>query len=221
MSLSPRLVIGFILFVISGAIFGQLFITLKSPPPKKLSVNPHKPISTSVSPTLLNFTHPNGSYSFDFPSNWNLLYLNPEETILMVAPQDKIALIKQKPAGFGLGSDLVVTISQSNTKPKITSDKLWDITSKEAVSIDNQTGTKTLIQVVKDNAPIIDIVIPHQNTYLNLQLLDNSYESTFNQILTSFRLLPFNEADIPASPSPEASVSASPAPDHTPPSLLP
>ena len=216
----PRLVIGFILFIISGVIFGQLFLDIKFL--KQLTVNSHKPRSSITSAELLNFTHPSGSYSFNFPGNWNLLYLTPDENTLMVAPQEKIDAVSKQAAGFGTSPELVITIAQTTTKPTIRSDNFWGITSKESITIDSTSGTKNIIEIKKDNSgftkgsKLINIVIPHQQTYLDIQLLDATYEDTFNKIIESFKLMEFVESTpsptphIQPSQSPEASAAASP-----------
>lgn len=219
--LYPRLIIGFLLFVISGAIFGELLITLHAPNKNLQSGFPSPSVATTATGEL-EFVHPNGSYSFVFPNNWNVLFLAPDQNVVMVAPQDKIEAVQKMEEGFGTTSDLVMTITQSNTKPKLASDKLWDVTSKESITIDSKNSSKNTIQVLKNmsgfkkDSKLIDIVVPHQNIYLDIQLLDATHEDTFNNILESFKLMTFTEStpsptpSIQPSQSPQASAAGSP-----------
>lgn len=147
----------------------------------------------TTDPTVDWKTYSNKLFTFKYPSSWDthMIGENANSTI-MVAPKEKVDTVKQISGGFGGGTFLTLTISTKIEPPKWTSDEYWIVTSQEII-IDGLVGTKYDIDVIQDLPGLakgdktISIVIKKDTTYIQIDLLDKSYKTEFNQILSTFK----------------------------------
>lgn len=140
------------------------------------------------------FTSPDGGFSFEIPQDWDTHFL---KTTLIVAPQKEIDYLKSLQGGIEGGKHFVVSINQyypGNSLLKESSDENRDVT-KKTISVDGQQADE-YDSLVKQDYPgfntgdqITTINVKNGAKYLSIDLLDSQYKTTFDHIISSFKLL--------------------------------
>jgi len=139
-------------------------------------------------------TYSNTVFSFKYPVSWDthMVGEDPGKT-LMVAPKEKVDKVKQMTGGFGGGIFLTLTIGMRSTPPDWKTEESWNVTN-EPIVVDGITGTKYTVNVVQDvpglseGDRITSVVLKKDATYIQIDLLDKTYDTIYSRILSTFKL---------------------------------
>jgi hypothetical protein len=166
------------------------------------SIKPPESPSTTPSPmpdeTADWKTYSNTVFSFKYPAAWDTLMVGEDPgKALMVAPKEKVDKVRQMTGGFGGGIFLTLTISMRSTPPDWKTEESWNVTS-EPIVVDGITGTKYTVNVVQslpglsEGDRITSVVLKKDATYIQIDLLDKTYETMYDQILSTFKFVDTN-----------------------------
>jgi len=155
------------------------------------------PISTEIPNETADwktYTDTNGDYSFKHPSNWNTLSMG--ENTLMVAPQediDKVSKMLNSGGGFEGGDFLIMLINSLTEKPLIVTDEYKTVKESKIVisSIDTSKYEITYLQSlpgIEEGKTHVSVVVPINEKYLNIDLLEQKYLDIYNLVLDSFKI---------------------------------
>ena len=185
-----------LLISISVSIFFALQTQKLAKQLSQLQVQPTSiPAPSATADSTSNWkTYSNTGYSFKYPIEWDTYSLGEEgaKSTLMIAPKEKVDKVRQIPGGFGGGTFLTLTINTKSEPPVWKTDEYWQVTS-EPIKVGGIDGTKYNVNVIQDlpglskGDKIISIVVKNNSTYIQIDLLDQTYKEIFDQILSTFR----------------------------------
>jgi hypothetical protein len=140
-------------------------------------------------------TYSNTVFSFKYPAVWDTFMVGEDPgKALMVAPKEKVDKVRQMTGGFGGGIFLTLTISMKSTPPDWKTEESWNVTN-EPIVVDGITGTKYTVNVVQslpglsEGDRITSVVLKKDATYIQIELLDKTYDTIYSQILSTFRFV--------------------------------
>lgn len=140
-------------------------------------------------------TYTNKVFSFKYPVLWDTFMVGENTgSTLMVAPKEKVDKVKQIDGGFGGGTFLTLTINTKSEPPVWKTDEYWQVTS-EPINVGGEVGTKYNINVIQDLPGLAkgdtttSVVVKSGGTYVQIDLLDQTYKDEFNQILSTFKFI--------------------------------
>jgi len=135
-------------------------------------------------------------FKFNYPNYWDNYLLS--DTNIMFAPQEIVDELERYPGGRGGGKYLTFII-RYYTKDEYkdytrTGDEFTDISTGD-ISIDGIAGDSFELTALADAPGVskgdvsIYYIIPHNNGYLEFNLIDNQYIDIFNEMIKSITLL--------------------------------
>lgn len=159
------------------------------PTPQPTNLQP----TSTPDPTADWEIYTGSSYTFKYPSDWDTTTIGDAASgSLMVAPENEVEKVKQISGGFGGGKFLTMTIRASDSPPDWKTDEYWEVSSVSTL-VDGISGTRYTVNVIQDLPGLskgditTNLVVKKNNRYFEIDLLDKTYLSIFDQILSTFR----------------------------------
>ncbi len=201
--MNKKIILIFVLLavVISGVLIWQFWLKGKAP-------SPSPTITPIITPTDITANWPfysNDEYGYQikFPADWDMTKCL--KTIVF-APKNTIETINQAGCAVGSGKEFVLTINY-RTKEQyenvILANRKTDeykIVTLESVIVNGLEAKRYSSEFIKDTSlansgeVFTDVLVPCQDGYLEITLLDNQYLDIFNKIISFFK---FVENEVP------------------------
>lgn len=150
--------------------------------------------SSTPDPTAEWETFNNGVYYFKYPITWDTCLIGENMDYYMVGPKEKVDKVRPMKGGFGGGTFLTLTIGTSTEQPAWTTDENWKVAS-EPIEVNGVSGTKYSVSVLQDGPgfsagdKITNVVLKHDDKFIQIELLDQTYQDIYEQILSTFKFL--------------------------------
>lgn len=165
----------------------------------KLSLNEQPSFPTNVltptpNPTSDWKTYTGSDYSFKYPGDWSTTGLN--DHALMIAPNNRVEEVKtllDRGNGFGGGSFLTVTINEIDGLDGTIwmPDEFTEVTNSSTV-LDGLPADRYDVKILQSSPlgnpgdRLVRVSVFHNKRFLVIDLLDDDYQQTFEQLLSTF-----------------------------------
>jgi hypothetical protein len=197
---SPLMVVAIILIILAVLsvvvyVFGSKFINPKPvSTPTPIAVVTPTPDSTANWKT---YTDQINNYSFKYPDGWETYVITGgTNDTLMVAPKAQVDKVKNTQGSFGGGQFLTMTINITPSKLSIPQNDEFQQVTSEAAKIDGVDALRYSTNIIQDmpgfsaGDRIISVRLNLINkSYMDIGLVDSSYQDVFNQILSTFKFI--------------------------------
>jgi hypothetical protein len=140
-------------------------------------------------------TYSNKVFTFKYPVEWDTIEIGDNassNSTIIVAPKEQVEKVKQIQGGFGGGKFLTLTINTGSEPPLWKTDDYW-VVKNESITVGNKNGIKYNINVIKSlpglemGDKMTSVVIESNKVYYQIDLLDYTYLTEFDQILSTFK----------------------------------
>ena len=196
------IVVAVVVLVVAAISIWQILPESKTPSSSSPLVATSSPFSSPVDETTDWHVYTNDEYSYQikYPKNWGTIKCL--ESIIF-APEDAIKTLEQAKCAVGGGKGLTLTINY-RTKEQyeeiILPNRKTDenkIVALKSVIIDGIESkhytTECLTGIAGTNIEkgdiLTDILVPYEDGYLEITLLDNQYLEIYNQMTSTFKFI--------------------------------